>query len=313
MGVYYVKEFLLKAKSGGGYVEYLFPQKGQTDPRTKRSYVMPFTPFGWVIGTGYYRADIARGEATRSAHSLSKAVTRLDAGILNILNGLGNTISLAAMETGKLGLNDETQIRQLLQKNCNDGSPYVIDSAFIDNKGIMKFIEPDQYRRYEGSDISRQEAVITMLKTKKPRMGNSFLSVEGIKSVDIEHPVFSKGKQFLGSVSILIKPDEIIRAVAAPIEKDTGVNYLVMQKDGLILYETDQKQIGLNSFTDPSYQNYPQLIALGKRMVKEKKGKGFYSFEAQGTKNVVKKIAVWETIPFFNNDWVVVAYREIKE
>jgi len=54
-GVYYVKEFLAKAKAGGGYVEYRFTKEGQTTPLPKRSYVMPFQPFGWVIGTGYYR------------------------------------------------------------------------------------------------------------------------------------------------------------------------------------------------------------------------------------------------------------------
>lgn len=54
-GVYYVKEFLAKAKAGGGYIDYQFSKKGQTTPLAKRSYVQPFEPFGWVIGTGYYR------------------------------------------------------------------------------------------------------------------------------------------------------------------------------------------------------------------------------------------------------------------
>ena len=311
-GVYYIKEFLRKAKSGGGYVEYIFTKKGKTEPLAKRAYVMSFAPFGWVIGTGYYRADAAHGKMTQSSDALTRATADLDAGILNILNELGNTLSHAAKETGKLGLHNEAEIRKLLQKNYNDGKPHVINSAFIDGKGMMKMIEPDQYRKYEGSDISQQEAVIKMLKTKKPRMGNLFLAVEGIKSVDIECPVFSKGQQFLGSVSVLVKPDELIRSVAAAIEKDAGVHCWVMQKDGVILYETDPAQTGLNIFSDDLYKNYPELIALGKRMVKEKKGKGFYTFQALGTKSIVKKQAAWKTIHFFNNDWIVVAYREIK-
>jgi hypothetical protein len=176
----------------------------------------------------------------------------------------------------------------------------------------MKIIEPDKYRSYEGSDISKQEAVIEMIKAKKPRMGNLFLSVENIKSVDIEHPVFSKGKQFLGSVSILIKPDEMIRAIAAPIEKDLDMKFMVMQKEGGILYETDATQIGRNTFTDPLYKDYPELIALSKKMIKKKEGQGFYSFQDQ-KKNIIKKQAVWKTIHFFNNDWIVVAHREVKQ
>jgi methyl-accepting chemotaxis protein len=54
-GMFYVKAFLKTGKAGGGYVEYLFPKKGQTKPQSKRSYVLLFKPFGWVIGSGYYR------------------------------------------------------------------------------------------------------------------------------------------------------------------------------------------------------------------------------------------------------------------
>jgi methyl-accepting chemotaxis protein len=54
-GAFYVKDFLAKAKAGGGYVEYWFPKKGETTALPKRSYVLQFDPFGWVIGSGYYR------------------------------------------------------------------------------------------------------------------------------------------------------------------------------------------------------------------------------------------------------------------
>ncbi len=54
-GTFYIKEFLEKAAAGGGYVEYWFPRKGESQPQSKRSYVLLFKPFGWVVGTGYYR------------------------------------------------------------------------------------------------------------------------------------------------------------------------------------------------------------------------------------------------------------------
>ena len=54
-GTFYIKEMLAKAKNGGGYVEYWFSKKGQTAAQPKRSYVLPFKPFGWVVGSGYYR------------------------------------------------------------------------------------------------------------------------------------------------------------------------------------------------------------------------------------------------------------------
>ena len=54
-GTFYVKEFLAKGKAGGGYVNYLFAKKGQTTIEHKRSYVLLFEPFGWVVVSGYYR------------------------------------------------------------------------------------------------------------------------------------------------------------------------------------------------------------------------------------------------------------------
>jgi methyl-accepting chemotaxis protein len=54
-GVPYIREFIALGKAGGGYVNYSFPKKGEKEPLPKRSYVMPFRPFGWIVGSGYYR------------------------------------------------------------------------------------------------------------------------------------------------------------------------------------------------------------------------------------------------------------------
>lgn len=54
-GTYYIKDLLAKAKAGGGYTEYLYMKKGQNKAHPKRSYVLLFKPFGWIVGTGYYR------------------------------------------------------------------------------------------------------------------------------------------------------------------------------------------------------------------------------------------------------------------
>ena len=53
-GVYYVKEFIKLAADGGGYLDYHFTKLGKSKPLPKRSYVLGFEPFGWVIGSGYY-------------------------------------------------------------------------------------------------------------------------------------------------------------------------------------------------------------------------------------------------------------------
>ncbi|MEJ6000691.1 methyl-accepting chemotaxis protein [Paucibacter soli] len=44
---------------GAGYVSYLWPKPGASEPEPKRSYVMGFAPWGWVLGSGVYVDDVA--------------------------------------------------------------------------------------------------------------------------------------------------------------------------------------------------------------------------------------------------------------
>lgn len=45
-------------KNGSGYVYYLWPKPGLTDPVEKVSFVKGFTPWGWVVGSGIYIDDV---------------------------------------------------------------------------------------------------------------------------------------------------------------------------------------------------------------------------------------------------------------
>lgn len=45
-------------KDGAGFVDYLWPKPGMTDPVEKISYVKLYPDWGWVIGTGLYLDDV---------------------------------------------------------------------------------------------------------------------------------------------------------------------------------------------------------------------------------------------------------------
>lgn len=45
-------------EKGAGFVDYLWPKPGMTDPVPKISYVKLFKPWGWIIGTGLYVDDV---------------------------------------------------------------------------------------------------------------------------------------------------------------------------------------------------------------------------------------------------------------
>ena len=61
-GNYYIREFIIKAKEGGGHVTYYWnnPESPEDEPEPKLSYVAPMTAGGleFFIGTGEYLTDI---------------------------------------------------------------------------------------------------------------------------------------------------------------------------------------------------------------------------------------------------------------
>ncbi len=46
------------ASQGSGFVDYLWPQPGKTEPVAKLAYVQGFAPWGWMVGTGLYLDDL---------------------------------------------------------------------------------------------------------------------------------------------------------------------------------------------------------------------------------------------------------------
>jgi len=52
-------EFItVTGERGEGFVSYLWPKPGQSEPVRKISFVKAFTPWGWIVGTGIYIDDV---------------------------------------------------------------------------------------------------------------------------------------------------------------------------------------------------------------------------------------------------------------
>ncbi len=98
--------------------------------------------------------------------NLDKSARNLESVITGMLKGIDRTLTQSASIIGKLWPSN-LETRRVL-KECCLGRSYVIDCTFIDERGIMKVIEPDKYEKFEGTDISYQDSVKEMLKTKKP-------------------------------------------------------------------------------------------------------------------------------------------------
>lgn len=65
-GKYVVQEVIKKAKAGGGFTDYYFPEEGKKEPKPKRAYGLYYEKFDWIIGTGLYTDAIDEVIATKT-------------------------------------------------------------------------------------------------------------------------------------------------------------------------------------------------------------------------------------------------------
>jgi hypothetical protein len=197
------------------------------------------------------------------------------------------------------------ETRKMLGDLCRS-YPYAVDCSVVDRQGRMKAVEPGEYGKFEGADISGQEQMIRLRESGKPVLSNVFWAVEGFDAVDLEHPVFSSDGGFAGSVSMLIRPEALFSFVLVPILQGMPVEAFAMQKDGRILYDVDKEEIGSMLFENPMYRPFPHLIEVGKMASRKKSGTGSYDFWQEGTGELVRKDAYWTTVGLHGTEWRLV-------
>jgi hypothetical protein len=237
-------------------------------------------------------------------------VSQIRDGLTAVLAEADTSLSNAAVAMSGMTWQDPAA-RQITGGVCT-GKDYAVDCSLVDASGIMRIVEPQEYRKYEGSDISGQAAVQEVLSAKKPVIGSMFETVEHVLAAVIQYPVLDSSGELTEFLSLLFQPAVWCRDVIEPQLAGTNYSSWVMQKDGLIVYESDPAQIGLNLFTDSAYQDYPELLALGRRMVEERQGEGVYSFTVSGGNQVVTKKAAWDTVEQYGYQWKVVVYRMVE-
>ncbi len=227
-------------------------------------------------------------------------------GITAIFSTINTDLSVAAKKLSGTDFKGE-EARRILDDLCR-GRDYVVDCALIDAAGMMTVVEPQEYRKYEGTDVGRQAHIVKFLKDKKPVLSGVFASVEGIEVIDFIYPVFSVRGDFLGGVSMLVRQQALTGDIIAPLVRGVPCKVWVMQKDGLIIYDPDPDQIGRNIFTDELFRPFEDLISFSETVSKANDGAGSYDFYAKGLEDrtIVKKYAAWDTASLYGTQWRIV-------
>ncbi len=143
--------------------------------------------------------------------------------------------------------------------------PWVVDCITVDLNGTIAEVRPAEYQHVEGTSIRDQEHIERLLSTRRP-VGLAYIkSVEGFYVMDFASPIFDEEGMFAGAVAVLVNSTELFGQALAPY-----------QPDGTVIYDSDAEQIGRNTFSDPLFQQFPDLLVVGERVEMERSGHGTY-------------------------------------
>ncbi len=282
--------------------EMLAKQEGEMAYDFYGERVIVFKKFpltGWIYAIG-----IITGKPARPGEELPPILNEFEKDITAALNKMDGDLAKLAKGISGRGLKS-TGIRKMLSSLCNS-YPYAVDCAVVNRSGKLVLIEPKEYQGFEGRDISGQEQVIRLSESRRPVLSNVFRTVEGFDAADLQYPVFSPQGEFMGSVSLLFRPGYLFSRILIPVLRGMPVESFAMQTDGRILYDEDKSEIGRMLFTDPVYKPFPQLLALGSLIAREKTGSGSYEYRQKGLEKVVTKDAHWTTVGLHGTHWRLV-------
>ncbi|MDD1752591.1 MAG: transporter substrate-binding domain-containing protein [Methanotrichaceae archaeon] len=256
---------------------------------------------------------------------------QIQADVQGSLNDLNSNVTNAVQDLSTTGLDGPAAhrvLRKLLETNPNLGEVVTFNK-------VGKIIAVEESG--EGVNVSQEtllsihspenlspnaiEFIAHVLKTKEPVFTQRYQTAEGINATVMALPVFSPKNEFLGGIAVTVVPDKLLNALVSPkLHFDiynrsniTDFSFWSMHMDGLIGYDRDESQIGKYLFTDPLYQPYPSLLALGKRMIAERSGHGSYSFQVkEADERTVTKEVYWTTVGLHGEEWRLAVTRMIQ-
>jgi hypothetical protein len=235
-------------------------------------------------------------------------LVQLQRSIQGRLDRMDRELSRGAGELSRTGLSG-ARTRVVLARLSNR-HPEVVDACTVDMKGRMITVEPRSHRDFEGSDISRQEQVIRLHQTKRPVLSRAFHAVEGFEAVDLEWPVFSSGSEMIGSVSLLMRPQDFLGGTIRLKTREFPVHVWVIQSDGRILYAENAREIGRNLLRGPRGRQGSRLRSPGPTIVTARSGSGMSPVPGQARGHGVEGRWSWVTVGLHGTEWRVIVVED---
>jgi hypothetical protein len=247
--------------------------------------------------------------AVRPAADPSAALIRFTADVNATLQEMDRTLASAATDLGRTGITGPAANATLARLAAS--SPHATNAITVTPEGRIAAVGAPEFGGMVGVSIANQTHVRQGLQERRPLMSQVFPAVEGFNAVVIQRPVTDGTGAFLGLVSVLFEPQLPLADSADRALAGTNFTAWAMDTDAILIYDRDPSDlVGRNMITDPAYADYPELVALVKRMLVEPAGTGTYSFTPTGGGPPVRKEAAWGTAGLHGTEWRLLVARE---
>jgi hypothetical protein len=125
-------------------------------------------------------------------------------------------------------------------------------------------------------------------------------------------PATDTSEQFIGSLSIVFQPYQLIHPIVGNLTKGIYTIY-ALQRNSTLIYDVTSEEQGKNIFTDEAYAGYTGLQTFIHQVVDTQSGYGTYSYfdDLAPSRPSVNKEAYWTTIGIYNTDWRLVIARNL--
>jgi len=253
----------------------------------------------------YQQSTISSLSSQNKKEEMASLLLHDGASINSELQKLDSVVLDACQKLSSTGLTGAAA-EQILNEIYTENSDIIVNAVTADKNDILLAVQPSNYSDIIGEDITDQEQNIEMHQTMRPAISNLIQLVEGFPGIVMVAPVFNSNGLFIGSLSIVFLPYELIH----PIVKDSvqGIYTIyALQKNGTLIYDDSSEQ-GKNVFTDEEYQGYTELQAFIHTVVNTQSGYGTYSYfdDLSPSRPLVNKEAFWTTIGIHNTEWRLV-------
>ncbi len=190
-----------------------------------------------VSAQGVFRRTLVDQFQRHQLEIVKSAARGIDSMFLNLTSG---TLTLASSQY--VGDPADEGCRNHVREFYMANQDIVYAGYRMDKNGILIYMYPVDARGLN-ADISKQEHVVKLFRTKRLVVSGLFRAVEGFDAIAIHAPVFTN-KAFNGSVATVVKLEKITSLFLKNTRAGKNGFTWMVNEEGLIIYHPDPAFVG---------------------------------------------------------------------